>query len=216
MPAVTRAAHKSIVDKYGVIRGVSPQGVPYAIKKLTKGYEMRVWWFEIFECFRKLAIACLPVFFQPAGSPGQLVFGLLVCFIAFGAYVAIDPFDDDGNDVLAKICQAQIFFSLLSAVLLSYDPATIADSSGLDLLLVVLWIMPLVLAVFMQSPIAMAIKKLAVRRRDKEVNEAEKKVAAATGGPRRASTAGAWHSIGAGEVNPAEDPAKEAEVRQAV
>ena len=36
MPAVTRAAHKSIVDKYGVIRGVSPQGVPYAIKKLTK------------------------------------------------------------------------------------------------------------------------------------------------------------------------------------
>ena len=36
MLAVTRAAHKSIVDKYGVIRGVTPKGVPYIRKKLTK------------------------------------------------------------------------------------------------------------------------------------------------------------------------------------
>ena len=34
---------------------------------------------------------------------------------------AIDPFEDVGNDTLAKMCQAQIFFSLLSSVALSYD-----------------------------------------------------------------------------------------------
>ena len=50
-------------------------------------YEMRVWWFEIFECARKLAVACLPVFFTPSGSVSQLLFGLIVCFVCFGAYV---------------------------------------------------------------------------------------------------------------------------------
>ena len=43
-----------------------------------------MWWFEIFECVRKLAVACLPVFFQPSGSSTQLIYGLMVCFICFG------------------------------------------------------------------------------------------------------------------------------------
>lgn len=145
-----------------------------SIKRLTKGYEMRCWYFEIFECFRKLSIACVPVFFQPAGSPGQLVFGLLVCFVAFGAYVAIDPFDDVANDTLAKICQAQIFFSLLSSVLLSYDEATRADSTNIDALLVFLWIMPLALALMMQSPIVLVAKKLGQRQGAKHLKAAEK------------------------------------------
>ena len=99
-------------------------------------------------------------------------------------YTAIDPFEDDGNDLLAKICQArlaslrfsshahdatnigidiaaltahnacglhlwaytqaQIFFSLLSSVALSFDKG--GNNSGvLDALLVVLWVIPFVL-----------------------------------------------------------------------
>jgi hypothetical protein len=42
--------------------------------------EMRTYWFEIFECGRKVALVCLPVFFSP-GSPGQLILGLVICFI---------------------------------------------------------------------------------------------------------------------------------------
>ena len=49
--------------------------LPGSISKLVNGYEVRMWWFEIFECVRKLAVACLPVFFQPSGSPSQLVWG---------------------------------------------------------------------------------------------------------------------------------------------
>ena len=41
-----------------------------------------VYGFEIFECFRKMALIALPVF-APADSPEQLVFGLIICFITF-------------------------------------------------------------------------------------------------------------------------------------
>jgi len=54
-----------------------------------------------------LSIACLPVFFQPSGSAAQLVYGLMVCFLAFGAYVHFDPFEDSGNDGVARLCQVQ-------------------------------------------------------------------------------------------------------------
>jgi len=39
------------------------KALPSAVSKLLKGYELRVSWFEVFECVRKLAVACLPVFF---------------------------------------------------------------------------------------------------------------------------------------------------------
>ena len=103
--------------------------------------ELRVWWFEIFECLRKLAIACLPVFFQPSGSASQLTFGLLVCFVAFGFYVHFDPYEDRGNDAVAKLCQMQIFFSLLASVALTSASEQNAGSN-MDILLVVLYCLP--------------------------------------------------------------------------
>ena len=54
--------------------------LPTKLRKLTAGYEMRTYWFEIFECGRKVALVCLPVFFSP-GSPGQLILGLVICFL---------------------------------------------------------------------------------------------------------------------------------------
>ena len=75
--------------------------LPGNVAKLLKGYELRVAWFEIFECVRKLAVACLPVFFTPSGSASQLLFGLMVCFVCFGAYAVLDPFEDRGHDAVA-------------------------------------------------------------------------------------------------------------------
>ena len=60
--------------------------LPDAVQKLILGYELRTYDFELIECVRKLAIVCLPVFFQPSGSISQLVFGLMVCFLTFGVY----------------------------------------------------------------------------------------------------------------------------------
>ena len=97
---------------------------------------------QIFECVRKLAVACVPVFFQPSGSAAQLTYGLMVCFVAFGAYVQFDPYEDRGNDAVAKLCQMQIFFSLLASVALTSVSSEQETGSNMDMLLVVLYLVP--------------------------------------------------------------------------
>ena len=138
---------------------VERAALPSSVSKLLKGYELRVCWFEIFECVRKLAVACLPVFFQPSGSASQLLFGLMVCFMCFGAYVHFDPFEDRGNDAVARLCQVQIFFSLLSSVALSFSDDENAGSY-IDTLLVMLWFLPVTLAVVLESPLKSVISAL--------------------------------------------------------
>ena len=156
--------------------------LPGSISKLINGYEVRMWWFEIFECFRKLAVACLPVFFQPSGSPLQLLWGLVVFFVAFGLYVHFDPYEERGDNAVAALCQVQIFFSLLASVALTSDAGAVGTE--MDVLLVVLYFFPVGLAVFLESPLLpcyqRAMQRLSGRRkqqtdtrpvRDKEMKE---------------------------------------------
>ena len=120
---------------------------------------------QIFECVRKLGVACLPVIFRPSGSASQLICaplpaphgpwlrampdgrlrraadGLMICFLAFGAYVHFDPYEDRGNDAVAKLCQMQIFFSLLASVALT-STSEQGAGSNMDILLVVLYFVP--------------------------------------------------------------------------
>ena len=79
--------------------------LPGCVAKLVKGYKVRMWWFEIFGCFHKLTVACLPVFFRYAGSAEQLMYGLLACFICFGVFVHFDPYEDRFNGAIAQLCQ---------------------------------------------------------------------------------------------------------------
>eukprot|EP00966_Prymnesium_polylepis_P211772 4904664-Prymnesium_polylepis.2 len=67
--------------------------------------------FEIFECARKIVLVCLPVFFSP-GSPGQLILGLVVCFLTYGMYCMFAPYENPDDDLLASMAQLSIFFSL--------------------------------------------------------------------------------------------------------
>jgi hypothetical protein len=57
----SRAAYEELRD-----------ALPTTLRKLTAGYEMRTYWFEVFECVRKIALVGLPVFFEP-GAPSQLI-----------------------------------------------------------------------------------------------------------------------------------------------
>ena len=118
--------------------------LPDYLTKLVGGFAFRVYWFEIFECFRKLMLVCAPVFFDPPGSSSQLVFGLMVCFTVFGNFSYWRPYKED--NALALLCQIQIFFSLLAAVVNSFDEASIRQNSNMDVLLVVLTLLPIVLA----------------------------------------------------------------------
>ena len=127
--------------------------LPDYMKKLLSGYNYRNAGFESYECVRKLALVCMPAFFQP-GSPAQLIFGLLVCFITFGMYTAVKPYEEARANVLAQICQVQIFFALVSAIALSFDEADKdASSRSLDVMLTVLTFMPLVIGVLLRTPL---------------------------------------------------------------
>ena len=60
---------------------------------------------------------------------------------------------------MARLCQVQIFFSLLSSVALSFSDDENAGSY-IDTLLVMLWFLPVTLAVVLESPLKSVISAL--------------------------------------------------------
>ena len=99
-------------------------------------YELRVYWFEVFECARKLAIVGLPLFIMP-GTLEQLVIGLCVCFVSLGVHVLLNPYLQLRDDYVSRICQAQIFFALVVGVVLKTEPTQrTVDTFGYVLTLV--------------------------------------------------------------------------------
>ena len=106
------------VREYGR-KGQMGVTLPASVLKMTAGYEFRVYWFEIIECYRKLALTGMPVWFE-MGSVAQLTFGLLISFFSFGAYMVFQPYAKDGDDRLSQLCQAQTFFALLSSIILEH------------------------------------------------------------------------------------------------
>ena len=92
------------------------------LRKVTEGYKMRCYWFEIFECVRKLLLVGVPVFLPP-GSNGQLLTGLVVSFLTTGVYAKFEPYEDPMDGRLQLVCQFEIFIALLSSLVLQVDPS---------------------------------------------------------------------------------------------
>ena len=119
------------------------------VKLLTTGYHMRTYWFEVFECLRKIMLVGLPVFFSPAGSAAQLIMGLFVCFISFGMYMHFAPFSDPSDDRLSKVCQVALFFALVSSIALKMERESSAGT--MDVLLTITMAIPPICAFFVDS-----------------------------------------------------------------
>lgn len=111
-----------------------------AVQQLTDGYKMSCYWFEIFECLRKLLLLGGPIFFQ-MGSASQLVVGLLVCFISSSLNATYSPYIDEDDGRLAELCQLSLFFVLVSTIALRMEGQTSADTLGI-LLVVTLFVPP--------------------------------------------------------------------------
>ena len=95
---------------HSVVRDVASKDDELAsfYSQLVGGYKLRNYWFEIFECFRKLMLIGIPVFFieesleqlvlgrtpaphQPLSLPSQALrvcrcAAVLVCFLSYGVY----------------------------------------------------------------------------------------------------------------------------------
>ena len=52
-------------------------------------------------------LVCSQVFFEH-GSIEQLFVSLIVCFLTFGLYCALIPYEDYIDDTLARLCQVQL------------------------------------------------------------------------------------------------------------
>lgn len=110
--------------------------LPSTMRKLTNGYELRTFWWEVFECFRKISLIAVPIFFKE-GSIDQLTAGLVICFVTFSTYTAFAPFISHSDDVLSIVCQLQIFFTLLSAVLKQANPNSVIMSSLMPIMILI-------------------------------------------------------------------------------
>ena len=132
------------------VQSAADTALPGYFKKLIGPYELRVFWFEIFECVRKILLIGLPIFLE-AGSMPQLVLGLLICFFSFGAYMQLAPYRLYKHDIVAQICQMQIFFALLAGVILNNSPEE-ANVRLLGLILVGLQAVPPFFTLFLSSP----------------------------------------------------------------
>jgi hypothetical protein len=122
--------------------------LPTTLRKLTAGYELRTYWFEVFECVRKIGLIGLPIFF-PVGSPAQLIFGLIICFLSYGAYCVCSPYIKDQDDFLAQVAQFVIFFSLVGSLVTNAFP----DDPVMSIALPGLLSVPVILTFIFQSPL---------------------------------------------------------------
>lgn len=107
-------------------------------------YELRCFWWELFECLRKLCLVGLPVFFEP-GSAEQLMFGLLICFLTITIFAIYRPMRDALDDHLQILCLIEVFLALLSAVSLRYERSAFSEED-IGLALVILLFLPLLFA----------------------------------------------------------------------
>jgi hypothetical protein len=91
----------------------------------------------------------------------QLVWGLLVCFITFGAYMMWAPFIKDSDDHLQQLAQLQIFISLVASLSLRAVPPDPLMSSLVGVLLVVVPILGIAKPMYKQFKQCMACGKAA-------------------------------------------------------
>jgi hypothetical protein len=95
---------------------------------LFREYECRYWWFEAFECIRRLMLTGGTVLFLP-GSSTQIVIGMLIALMSIQVYARTQPYLADDNDILAMIAQWAVFFTLFSGLLLKIN---VSQTDGYD------------------------------------------------------------------------------------
>ena len=150
-------AEKAALVPFGTEERVDAMALlPGYMRKLTSGYEYRTYWFEIFESLRKVALVGVPACFPGRGGNAQLIWGLLVCFFTFGAYMMWAPFIHDSDDQLQQLAQLQIFLTLVASIGLRMTPPDNTVATIMSGLMVCIPIM----AVLMETPLVDELRGL--------------------------------------------------------
>jgi len=113
---------------------------------LVEPYRPAVYWWEVAECMRKVVLVGLVVFTEPE-SVEQICIGLTFAMFSILVWGLVLPYRHMIDNFIMLTCQVQIFFVLLSGLVLRLQPTLDPGDAGrLDLLLLIFTIIPVVLA----------------------------------------------------------------------
>ena len=87
----------------------------------------------------------MPASFPDRGGNAQLVWGLLVCFLTFGAYMMWAPFLNYSDDQLQQLSQFQIFLTLVASIGLRMTPPSYTLATMMSILMLCLPVIALLL-----------------------------------------------------------------------
>jgi hypothetical protein len=108
-------------DELVLLRGSEEDGLKEAIRLRDEGpnikshrkyaflyeaYEPKCWWFEIFECVRRLSLTAGVIMLKP-GSVIQIVISMLLCLLSMRIYAGASPYISDRDDILAEVRSTQ-------------------------------------------------------------------------------------------------------------
>ena len=94
---------------------------------LIESYEPTYWWFELFECGRRLALTVVPLFFE-RGTAGQQAVGVLMAAGFMLAYFVYRPYSSDSDDTLAAAASGLIFLVLLYGLIETASSGTFSET----------------------------------------------------------------------------------------
>ncbi|GMH93508.1 hypothetical protein TL16_g12646 [Triparma laevis f. inornata] len=98
------------------------------IRFLWDMYDLDVWWFEIFECIRRLSLTGLLVFLTP-GSTSQIIVALVLSLFYCCCLFHFRPYEVDADDDLGNICQLGIFMTVFSCLIMKVE---VDETDGYD------------------------------------------------------------------------------------
>lgn len=91
----------------------------------------------------------VPAAFPGRGGNAQLIWGLLVNFITFGAYMMFAPFVNPSDDQMQQLAQGQIFITMVSSI----GPKMTPPDSTLDSIVSICFFIVPLFAIVMETPL---------------------------------------------------------------
>lgn len=130
------------------------------ISFLYENYKPKRWYFEIFDCFRRLSLGAIPLLIL-RGSVLQIVIVLLISLASIAAYMSTDPYIANSDNQLAVIAQWSITLTLIAAIVIRVNASSQNSNSVL---------LGVILIVINVGVIALAIATVVVSTKSSSVN----------------------------------------------
>lgn len=141
-PVVPELGERARMEKHGdefvhvaiAMRSKPEVGIQW-LSFLFDSYEPAMWWWELFECARRL---CLTSGFLLLGRSAvtQSIVGFLICLLCLKLYTMFAPYVFDDDDTLAEVSQWATLAVLFSTLLISTEVISASSTVGIALVIV--------------------------------------------------------------------------------